>query len=148
MSKREFLRLMEDNFIILDRMGDRMRMLPAMAGGVYPRQLTSVLVRLHRGGRARLKDIARREGMSTANLCAAFRRLEQDGMVVRSVDTDDRRNMWYDVTDAGAELASAAVARFRGAMADLFAGVSDADVAAMTESLKTMNAILKKLESK
>lgn len=147
MPRKEFLRLMEENFVILDRLADRLRLDPARMTG-YPRQLVSVLVRLHRGGRARLKDIARREGLSTPNLCAAFRRLEHDGMVVRTVDESDRRNTWYDVTPRGAKLADEAIERFRASIASMFGAMSASDEAAMTQSLKTINEILKKLELK
>lgn len=147
MPRKEFLRLMDENVAILDRLANRLRLEPSRVPG-YPRHLISVLVGLYRGGRARLKDIAQREGLSTPNLCAAFRRLERDGMVSRSVDEDDRRNTWYAVTPHGAEIARDTINRFRVAIASMFAGMDAEDEARMNQSLRTMNEILKKLELK
>ena len=147
MPRKEFLRLMDENVMILDRLADRIRLDPVRISG-YSRQLLIVLVRLHRGGRARLKDIARREGLSTPNLCAAFRRLERAGLVLRDVDESDRRNTWYAVTDAGAVLAERAVQAVRAAIDNLFADMRPDDEARITQALKTMNDILRKLELK
>ena len=108
MARKEFVRLMEENIWMLDRIADKLRLERVDSTG-YPRQMMSILVRLHNGGRARLKDIARREHVSAPNLCATFRKLEADGLVVRVVDENDRRNTWYGVSDAGAKLATVAM---------------------------------------
>lgn len=60
MSRKEFVRLMESNIWILDKYADRLRNDGAQLSG-FPRQQLSILVRLHAGGRAMLKGIARRE---------------------------------------------------------------------------------------
>ena len=85
MSRKEFVRLMESNIWMLDKYADKLRIDQAQLSG-FPRQQMSILVRLHQGGRAMLKDIARREFVSTPNLCAVFRKLESDGLVLRVVD--------------------------------------------------------------
>ena len=105
-----------------------------------------VLVRLHLGGRARLKDIAAREGVSAPNLCAAFRKLEQDGLIARDIDADDRRNVWYSVTSAGADLAMHVMENFRSGIDRMFANLSKADEERLTTAMKTMNSILKTME--
>ena len=143
---KEFIRLMEENILILDRLSGRLRMDPARLSG-YPRQQMTILVRLYTGGRARLKDIARREQMSAPNLCATFRKLERDGLVMRTVDATDRRNTWYSVTEQGVDLARAAMVNFADAIANIFANISGADQDAMLVSLKTINNILQKLEN-
>lgn len=145
MSRKEFVRLMEDNIWTLDKLADRLRLDRVEATG-YPRQLMSILVRLHTGGRAKLKDIARREHVSAPNLCAAFRKLEADGLVLRTIDEDDRRNTWYCVSESGAELARVAMDLFRSGIERIFANVSREDEARLTQALRTMHEILKKVE--
>ena len=145
MARKEFVRLMEENIWTLDKIADKLRLDRVDTTG-YPRQLMSILVRLHNGGRARLKDIARREHVSAPNLCAAFRKLESDGLVLRTIDEDDRRNTWYCVSESGAELARVAMDLFRSGIERIFANVSREDEARLTQALRTMQEILKKVE--
>lgn len=145
MSRKEFVSLLEDNIWTLDRLADKLRLDRAEATG-YPRQLLSILVRLHNGGRAKLKDIARREHVSTPNLCAAFRKLEHDGLVVRTTDDEDRRNTWYCVSPRGAELSIRAMELFRDGAEKIFANISKDDEKRLTEALRTLNSVLENVE--
>ncbi len=145
MSRKEFVRFMESNIWLLDKYADRLRIDDAHLSG-FPRQQLSILVRLYKGGRAMLKDIARRELVSAPNLCAAFRKLESDGLVSRTVDENDRRNTWYSVTERGAQVASESMDRFRSSIEQMFSGLSKEDEAELTVALKTMNKILSKME--
>lgn len=145
MARKEFVKLMEENVLILDRLADRLRLEPGDLSG-YPRNQMAVLVRLHMGGCARLKDIARREGVSAPNLCASFRKLERDGLVLRVTDEHDRRNVYYSVTDAGRELAGRVMENFRCHIDKMFSGIARLDEEALTSALKTINGILKKME--
>ena len=145
MARKEFVSLLEDNIWTLDRLADKLRLDRAEATG-YPRQLLSILVRLHNGGRAKLKDIARREHVSTPNLCAAFRKLEHDGLVVRTTDDEDRRNTWYCVSPRGAELSIRAMELFRDGAEKIFANISKDDEKRLTEALRTLNSVLENVE--
>ncbi|MBQ8294306.1 MAG: MarR family transcriptional regulator [Alphaproteobacteria bacterium] len=145
MSRKEFVELIEQNAWTLDRLADKLRLARAESIG-YPRQLMSILVRLHQGGRARLKDIARREHLSASNLCAAFRRLERDGLVVRFIDEEDRRNTWYSVSEAGATKAVFAMDLFRAGVERVFAHVSREDEVRLTDAMRVMKEILQKVE--
>lgn len=147
MARKEFVRLMEENIWTLDRIADKLRLGRVDTTG-YPRQLMSILVRLNNGGRARLKDIARREHVSAPNLCAAFRKLERDGLVIRDIDEGDRRNTWYAVSERGAELASCAMDLFRHGIEKVFADLSNEDEVRLTDALRTMSDVLKKVELK
>lgn len=146
MPRKEFVRLMEDNVMLLDRLGERLKLDPTNLSG-YPRQQLTALVRLQIGGRAKLKDIARREVVTTPNLCATFRRLEKDGLVERTIDENDRRNTWYSVTPKGSELANYALEKFRSGIEGLFAQVSREDEEKLTGALKTINEVLKRMEN-
>lgn len=145
MSRKEFIRLLESNIWMLDRLADKIRLERTEITG-YPRQLTSILVRLHQGGAARLKDIARRERVSAPNLCAAFRKLEHDGYVVRTIDENDRRNTWYCVSPSGAEMALHAVELFRVGVEKMFVNITREDEARLTDSLRTMKEVLNNME--
>ena len=145
MSRKEFVTLLENNIWTLDRLADKLRLDRSEATG-YPRQLLSILVRLHNGGRAKLKDIARREHISTPNLCAAFRKLEHDGLVVRTTDDEDRRNTWYCVSPRGAELSIRAMELFRDGAEKIFANISKDDEKRLTEALRTLNSVLENVE--
>lgn len=145
MARKEFVRLMEENIWTLDKIAEKLRLDRVETTG-YPRQMMSILVRLHNGGRAKLKDIARREHVSAPNLCAAFRKLEADGLVVRTIDENDRRNTWYCVSDSGAELAVVAMNLFRAGVERVFANISREDEARLTEALRTMRDVIKKVE--
>lgn len=145
MSRKEFVSLLENNIWMLDRLADKLRLDRAEATG-YPRQLLSILVRLHNGGRAKLKDIARREHVSTPNLCVAFRKLEHDGLVVRTTDDEDRRNTWYCVSPRGAELSIRAMELFRDGAEKIFANISKDDEKRLTEALRTLNSVLENVE--
>lgn len=145
MARKEFIKLLESNILILDKLSDKLKKDPLVLSG-YPRQQLSILVRLNMGGPARLKDIARREMVTAPNLCAAFRKLERDGLVSRRVDEDDRRNTWYAVTQAGQQIAVQAMDAMRAAIEKLFADLSREDEVALTAALKTINGILNKME--
>lgn len=145
MARKEFVRLMEENIWTLDKIAEKLRLDRVDSTG-YPRQMMSILVRLHNGGRARLKDIARREHVSAPNLCAAFRKLEADGLVLRTIDENDRRNTWYCVSPSGAELARVAMDVFRDGIERIFASVSREDEKRLTDALRTMREVLKKVE--
>lgn len=145
MPRKEFVKLIESNVWTLDHLADKLRLDRVETTG-YPRQLMSILVRLHQGGRARLKDIARREHVSAPNLCAAFRKLERDGLVIRSIDEEDRRNTWYSVSDAGAEKAKLALDLFRMGVEKVFAHISREDETRLTDAMRVMHEILQKVE--
>ncbi len=145
MARKEFVRLMEENIWTLDKIAEKLRLDRVDSTG-YPRQLMSILVRLHNGGRAKLKDIARREHVSAPNLCAAFRKLEHDGLVVRAIDDEDRRNTWYCVSPSGAELAIRAMDLFRNGVERVFANLSKEDEKRLTDALRTMRDIIRNVE--
>lgn len=145
MPRKEFVSLMEENIWTLDKIADKLRLDRVDTTG-YPRQMMSILVRLHNGGRAKLKDIARREHVSAPNLCATFRKLEAEGLVVRTIDEDDRRNTWYCVSETGAHLACVAMDLFRNGIERVFSGISTQDEKRLTDALRTMREILKKVE--
>lgn len=147
MPRKEFVSLMEENVMILSRLGERLKIEPGVIAD-FPRQQLTTLVRLSVGGCAKLKDIARREGITPPNLCATFRKLEKDGLVERTIDENDRRNTWYSVTPNGQEVASRCMEKFREGIESLFCEIETEDEKKLTSALKTMNELLTKMEKK
>ena len=90
MTHAEVTNLMAENMRIMGRLSSRLNPIFEEVSK-NTRQQMSVLVRLYLAGRIKLKDFANREVISTANLCSVFKKLEQDKLVVRSVDTNDHR---------------------------------------------------------
>lgn len=145
MARKEFIQLMKDNIIIGDRLANRLKCDFSKISDYSTKQIM-LLMRLYLGGRSLLKDIAMREVISTPNLCAAFRVLEGDGLVLHTVDENDRRNTWYEITDAGAEIAKQALDILGCAIENLTSSLSREDEAELTRCMRTMNSILSKLE--
>lgn len=145
MPRKDFVRLMEENVLLFNRLGDRLKIEPGVIAD-YSRQQLTALVRLHLGGRAKLKDIAKREVITTPNLCAMFRKLEKDGLVERAIDENDRRNTWYAITPTGESIANRVLEKFRDAIEVLFHDVSREDEERLTGAFKTINEILTKIK--
>jgi len=112
----------------------------------YSKQQVLMLVRLYISGKAKLKDIANRECMSTANLCSLFRKMEQLNLVVRDVDADDRRDTWYSVTKYGQSIAKTAVDRIFNCLENIFLPVLKDEEAKLTDAMTMINTLLKKME--
>ncbi len=145
MSKKEYINLIAENGMIMERMLARINQLPSQSIG-YSRQQLGILVGLMASGKSKLKEIAHRNGMPTPNLCIMFRKLESDGLVMRMVDDDDRRNTLYSLTPHGKKV----VNQFRDAVMDTIEffcrNLTVADEKKLTEYLFGINKILKRVE--
>ncbi|MBR6751893.1 MAG: winged helix DNA-binding protein [Alphaproteobacteria bacterium] len=145
MSKKEYINLIAENGMIMERMLARINQLPSQSIG-YSRQQLGILVGLMASGKSKLKEIAHRNGMPTPNLCIMFRKLESDGLVMRMVDDDDRRNTLYSLTPRGKKI----VNQFRDAVMDTIEffcrNLTVADEKKLTEYLFGINKILKRVE--
>ena len=145
MTHDEVTRLMAENMRIMGRLSSRLQPL-LEENAKYSRQQMSVLVRLYLAGKIKLKDFANREVISTANLCAVFRKLEQDKLVVRSIDENDHRDMWYEVTKSGKALADKLIDKFMHGLESLCKVLPEEDEDKLAETVRTINVILKKME--
>lgn len=145
MTHTEVTNLMAENMRIVGRLSSRLNPLFEEVSK-NTRQQMSVLVRLYLAGKIKLKDFANREVISTANLCSVFRKLEQDKLVVRSIDENDHRDMWYEVTRAGKNLAEKLIDKFMIGLEKLCKVLPEEDEDALAETVRVMNRILKKME--
>ena len=145
MTHAEVTNLMAENMRIMGRLSSRLN--PVFEEiSKNTRQQMSVLVRLYLAGKIKLKDFANREVISTANLCSVFKKLEQDKLVMRSVDANDHRDTWYEVTKSGKALAEKLIDRFMVALESLCKVLPPQDEDALAETVRVMNGILKKME--
>ncbi len=145
MTHNEVTELMAENMRIMGRLSSKLQPL-LEDNSRYSRQQMSVLVRLYLAGKIKLKDFANREVISTANLCAVFRKLEQDKLVVRYVDEQDHRDTWYEVSKSGKTLSEKLIDKFMQGLESLCKVLPEEDEDKLAETVKTINGILKKME--
>ena len=147
MVRKELVVLLEKNILLFAKLSERINR-AQIDFAPYSRAQVQMLVRLYFGGRIRLKDLAAREFLPAPNLCTAFRKMERDGIVSRTVDENDRRNTWYSVTEKGAKLANHFIDMFHNAIAIIFKDINKDDEDKLIDAFKVMNTILLKMESK
>lgn len=97
------------------RLGRRLRRAaPAaeLTGGAL-----ALLLHLHRDGPASAVALARAEGLQPQSLSRVLARMTQDGLIVRAIDTEDRRRHVIAITDRGRGALSWAMAERKRWMA-------------------------------
>ena len=146
MTHAEVTELMAENMRIMGRFSSRLQPVWGVASK-QSRQQMFVLMRLYLAGKIKLKDFAAREFISTANLCSVFRKLEADKLVIRTIDKNDHRDMWYEVTKSGRTLAEKLIDKFMQGLEGLCKVLPEEDEDKLAETVKTMNGILKKMEA-
>lgn len=142
----ELSKIMAENLRVMGRLSERVHNMSDIFEK-YSKQQVSILMRLYFSGKSKLKDISAREYISTANLCAMFRKLEQMNLVQRTVDEQDRRDTWYSVTDMGKQIAESVLNLFILSIENLFKGLSKQDERLLIDATKTINNILKRIEN-
>lgn len=146
MTHAEVTELMAENMRIMGRFSSRLQPVWGVASK-QSRQQMFILMRLYLAGKIKLKDFAAREFISTANLCSVFRKLEADKLVIRTIDENDHRDMWYEVTKSGRTLAEKLIDKFMQGLEGLCKVLPEEDEDKLAETVKTMNGILKKMEA-
>lgn len=100
---------------------------------------------LKEAGKTKLKDIAAKTGYSPQNLCILYNGLEKDGLIAREVDSTDRRNTYYFLTDKGLQTLEKNKSKARDAIKELFGRLSDNDLTELKKSLEKVNNIIEKV---
>jgi DNA-binding MarR family transcriptional regulator len=146
MTHEEVTHLVSENMQILARFSRRLQSV-FENGSKKSRQQMSFLMRLYLVGKIKLKDFANREAISTAGLCGILRKLEQAKLVVRSDDPNDHRDVWYEVSKSGKNLAEKLIDKRVTALSELCKVLPEKDEDKLAESMRTVNEILKKMEA-
>lgn len=76
--------------------------LPSPAGDGMSEERFRTLLTLKYYGKGYLKTLAAHDGVSSSALCIMLNRMVEEGFAVRIGDQYDRRNVSYELTDAGA----------------------------------------------
>ena len=146
MTHAEITQLVSENMQILARLSRRLQSVFEY-GSKKSRQQMSFLIRLYLVGKIKLKDFANREAISTAGLCGILRKLEQAKLVVRSDDPNDHRDVWYEVSKSGKNLAEKLIDKRVTAISELCKVLPEEEEDKLAESMRTVNEILKKMEA-
>lgn len=85
-----------------------------------------------------MSELSRMLLVSNGNATAVVDRLEADGMVRRTPSDTDRRTVYVAMTPAGIAAFEAMATGHEAEVDKLFAGVTEADLDALTEILKRM----------
>jgi DNA-binding MarR family transcriptional regulator len=97
----------------------------------------ALLASLHRQGATSAVDLARREGLQPQSLSRLLARLDADGLIIRAVDTVDRRRQVIAATPRGVAALRRSMKLRRDWLADAMAERLDA-----TERKALLNAAL------
>ena len=146
MTHEEVTHLVSENMQILARLSRRLQSVFEY-GSKKSRQQMSFLIRLYLVGKIKLKDFANREAISTAGLCGILRKLEQAKLVVRYDDPNDHRDVWYEVSKSGKNLAEKLIDKRVTAISELCKVLPEEEEDKLAESMRTVNEILKKMEA-
>ena len=109
--------------------------------GITPSQL-SALATLDRVGPLPLRDLAATERIGSSTLTRIVAALEEQGLLERVTDPNDRRCSLAHVTPAGAELISEARERGTRMLAERTDTLSDKDAATLAAALPVLERLL------
>lgn len=118
------------------RVARRMRRLSAEEG-LTPAQ-SGLLATLVRQGPTRAGDLAACEGLNPTMLSRMLGALEEQGLVLRSPDADDRRATRVEATTTGKRLIGRVRTRHRAALTTLLEGLEPAALAALRDALPAL----------
>ena len=147
MARKELVSLFQNNVLLFAKLSERINR-DLIDFGEYSKAQVHLLIRLYLGGRIRLKDLAEREFVPAPNLCAALKKMEGQGLVLRSEDESDRRNMWYCVTDEGRRVAVHFIGMANKAIETIFKDIDKEDEVELVRSLKSIHEIFVKMGAK
>lgn len=109
--------------------------------GITPSQL-SALATLDRSGPLALRDLAAAERVGSSTLTRIVAALEEQGLLQRVTDPDDRRCQLASVTPAGARLISEARERGTRLLAERIARLSPADATTLAAALPVLERLM------
>ncbi len=113
-------------------------------GGLTPTQL-AVLGALLRGGPRQLTELAATERINPTLLSRVVGRLEDEALVVRTPQEQDRRSYLVSITDKGQALAEQIRLERRSALGERLSRLDPAQVDALVSALPALEALADEL---
>lgn len=104
-----------------------------------------VLIRLQECKKIELKNLSKDLHVSTSSLCILLNKLVEKDYVYREEDSRDRRNTFYGITEKGDKVICSEIEKFVSIASNKLNRLSENDKNSLTESLKTINIITKKI---
>jgi DNA-binding MarR family transcriptional regulator len=99
---------------------------------------SSALNRLGRGGPLRLTELAHAQGVSQPGMTQLVTRMEREGLVRRIANSDDRRGVVVEATDAGLDLVGRRRAERAVALQHMLDRLDPQDQAAIAAALPAL----------
>ncbi len=98
-------------------------------------------------GKSHLKTLAAYDGLTPSSQCTMLNQLVQSGLVSRSDDPEDRRNVFYALTDQGSTLVDTAVAMRVDFLCKRFDLFSASEKSRFAKALAVVLSAVEKLKS-
>jgi len=126
--------------LAITRLGRRLRR-QADLPGVSPTQI-SALATVERAGPVTLGELAALEGVRPPTITTAIARMEEDGLVVRTVDEQDRRINRVEIAPAGAKLLAKSRSRKNAYLERRLRALPTEDRAVLARAADILEALL------
>ncbi len=120
--------------------------LPPLAEGGMSEERFRTLLTLRYYGKGYLKTLAAHDGLSSSALCIMLNRMVEEGFAARTEDPDDRRNVSYELTAAGAARLDAEIERRTDLVRGALGRMGSAEKARFARAIETLLAGVEKLK--
>lgn len=100
----------------------------------------AVLATLRLHGRRTISALAERERVTAPSMTSTINGLEEQGLVLRTPDAEDRRRVQVDITEAGAEIVAQTLRRRDELLAEMLGGAdfTEEELATLREASALM----------
>ncbi|MDR2153122.1 MAG: MarR family winged helix-turn-helix transcriptional regulator [Helicobacteraceae bacterium] len=134
----DLLKLLEKNHEIMDNLAKQM----SVSYSKHEHRVFHILEELNKNGKIRLKDLANIHEMpSASSLCVTLGQMEKEGLVVREIDAQDRRNTYYSISQKGQTHADEVMNLARKHFIKLFSPLSEEEIKTIQEAIAVVNEI-------
>lgn len=97
-----------------------------------------------RGGEnVKIQELCSATGMQPASVSRSLKGLEKNGLIIRSADPDNRRNVIVSATPEGKKIAGDTIEKVHDYWKDVLSRMSETD---LTEMLRLWNAVMDNME--
>ncbi|MGO9412575.1 MAG: MarR family winged helix-turn-helix transcriptional regulator [Spirochaetia bacterium] len=97
-------------------------------------------------GKSQLKSLAAYDGLTPSSQCIMLNQLVQSGLVSRNGDPEDRRNVFYELTDPGFTLVNSALAIRIDFLCKRLTQLSTSEKSRFSKALGTVLSAVEKLK--